>query len=144
MFDPGISHLLEGPGIDRAYNAITLTATVHLFFGAFEIYFKSTDEKHFYQICAWGENDPIVDPPLPAWRKLRLDPDRTIDPPSPRLLEIHRAVGQILHLSAAGDHISDIISDLEDIRVIAEDGSSPLANYVSAQIGGWTQVPVLG
>ena len=140
MFDPGISHLLQGPGIDRTYNAITLTATVHQFFGGFDLFFEPTDEKHSYVIRAWGEIGSLVEPPLPIRRELRLDPDRAIDPPAPRLLAIHRAVGQILHLSAAGDYIDDILRALEETWAIAEDGSSDLGSYLNARLGGWAQV----
>jgi hypothetical protein len=41
-----------------------------------------------------------------------------IDPPSPQLLAVHSAIAQILHLSAAGRYIDNILENLDqkDIR----------------------------
>lgn len=41
MFDPGFSHCLEGPNIDRSVNALTSTFDYQRLFGEFQIYFKS-------------------------------------------------------------------------------------------------------
>jgi HNH endonuclease len=145
MFDPGIAHLIDGPGIDRPYNAISLTATTHSIFGSLEIYFDPTEEKHTYIIRSWSEAAGLImNPALPIRRILRLDPDCAIDPPSRRLLAIHRAIGQILHLSAADWYIDDILHDREWVRVIAEDGSADLGSYVSARLGGWAEVSAVG
>ncbi|PGH29803.1 hypothetical protein GX50_07442 [[Emmonsia] crescens] len=42
---------------------------------------------------------------LPITRTFLLSPNRTLDPPSSRLLALHRAIAIILNLSAAGDYI---------------------------------------
>lgn len=145
MFDPGVAHLVDGPGIDRAYNAVSLTSTMHGMFGSMRIYFDPTEEQHTYVIRAWVEAvGSLVTPNLPLRRTLRIDPNRTIDPPSPRLLAIHRAVGQILHLSDAGNYIDKILRDLEGTRVILEDGSTAVGNYLNARLGGWAEVTAVG
>ncbi len=59
---------------------------------------------------------------------------RTIDPPSPRLLAVHRAIAHILHLSATGEYIDTILCDLEYSIVLA-DGSSELGRMVSLVLG---------
>ena len=143
MFDPSIVPLIEGPGINRAYNAISLIHFAHRMFGALHIYFDPTEEKHTYMIRSWNPAIGLMFK-LPIKRAIRLAPNRDIDPPSPDLLAIHRAVGQILHLSGAGDYIDDILRDMETVHVIAEDGSTDLGSYVSAHLGGWAEVSALG
>lgn len=40
MFDPGVTHLVEGIEIDRPRNAISLTLEFHIQFGNFDAYFE--------------------------------------------------------------------------------------------------------
>jgi len=58
----------------------------------------------------------------------------TTDPrlslPDPRYLRVHAACAKVANLSGAGECIDKIIRDLEDIRVLAADGSSAdVLNY---------------
>ncbi|OJD23463.1 hypothetical protein ACJ73_05187 [Blastomyces percursus] len=94
MFDPGSLHLIEGPNIDSPRNALTLTHAAHTYFGKFAIYFDavnddSTDLKHTYKIQS---NDFGIEfiLKLPVTRTLLLSPNHTIDPPSSKLLALHR------------------------------------------------------
>jgi hypothetical protein len=54
----------------------------------------------------------------------------------PRLLELHAALSEVMHLSAAGEAIDHFLRDLEDTQVLATDGSSaellhaPLARLI--------------
>jgi len=51
--------------------------------------------------------------------------------PDPRYLRVHAACAKVANLSGAGECIDKIIGDLEDIRVLAADGSSAdVLNYV--------------
>jgi hypothetical protein len=140
MFDPGIIHEIEGPNIDRPSNAITLTYEAHGLFGNFEIYLEPTDSTiyppHTYKIDS-TETDILLYPTwLPVTRTLHLSPNHTIDPPSGRLLGIHRACAIILHLSAAGRHIDEILRDSEEVYA-RSNGSAHLAHIVSLKLGGW-------
>ena len=47
---------------------------------------------------------------------LSITPNRDFEPPLPQLLRIHRAIGRILHLSAAGDYVNDVLRDLQDME----------------------------
>jgi hypothetical protein len=144
MFDPGVTHLIEGPNIDRPVNALTLTNHFHQLFGDFDIYFEPTADQtqHTYKIDNVQPNNIFGDPLLPITRTLHLTPDRTIDPPSPRFLAIHRAIGRILHLSGAGDYIDRILRDMDEVG-IKENGSTELGHYVNLKLGGWMDgVPV--
>ncbi len=138
MFDHGVGHLIEGVKIDRPSNALTLTMNMHELFGDFHVYFEPMPdaEPHTYSIQSFL--DPRFTPLLlPVTRTLFLTPERTIDPPSPRLLAIHRAVARILHLSAAGGYIDQVLQDMRDAgeRGAQADGSTDLGRLV--HLGLW-------
>jgi hypothetical protein len=138
MFDHGVGHLIEGVNIDRPLNALTLTMNMHDLFGSFRIYFEPVPqaEPHTYRVESFLE--PIFTGGLlPVTRTLFLTNDRTIDPPSPRLLAIHRAIARILHLSAAGGYIDDILRGMRDAgeQGVQADGSTDLGRLV--HLGLW-------
>ncbi|OJD19629.1 hypothetical protein ACJ73_08629 [Blastomyces percursus] len=139
MFDPGVIHLIEGSNIDRPSNALTLTAEVHSFFGRFKIYFEAMDDsthpKHTYKIHTFNRR-ASVHFKLPVTRTLLLSPNHTVDPPSLRLLALHRAIAIILNLSAAGEYIDRIIRDNEQLWM-RSDGSAELGHLVALHLGGW-------
>ena len=134
MFDPGVIHLIEGPNIDRPTNAITLTHDTHLFFSGFKLYFEEMDSlvypQHTYRIDSRERYAFSRPEGIPVTRTLFHSPNNTIDPPSLKLLGIHRAIGLILHLSAAGEHIDQILRDMEELWV-RSDGSAELGHLVS-------------
>jgi hypothetical protein len=141
MFDPGVTHLINGSLIDRPINALTLTHTFHHRFGNFEVYFEPTTDidtqtRHRYKIDSVRQLQAFRGPILPVTRTLYLTPDHTIDPPSPRLLAIYRACAFILHLSGAGDYINKILRDMDEVDV-KKDGSTELGRLVGLKAGGW-------
>ena len=135
MFDYGVAHLIEGTDIDRPRNALTLTNDIHGDFGDFQISFEAMDEPNSYRIESTLPHF-IHEVPFPIHRKLYLTETRTIDPPSPRLLAVHRAIARILHLSAAGEYIDKILRDMGDLAAKA-DGTSDLGRFVQLRLGGW-------
>ncbi|KMP02204.1 hypothetical protein CISG_06189 [Coccidioides immitis RMSCC 3703] len=112
MFDPGIIHLIDGPKIDSPMNALTLTYDHHRSFGEFQIYFEPTGKPYEYRIDSMEQIPFLRDPIFPVTRTLTLSPSHTIDPPSARLLGVHRAVAKIMKLSGAGEYIETILRDL--------------------------------
>jgi len=134
MFDSGVVQLIEGTDIDRPRNAITLTHSLHRWFGNFLMFFTPTEDQrpHTYKIEALLPS-MIVPISSPITRTLYLTETRTIDPPLPRLLGIHRAIAHILHLSAAGDYIDKILLDLEQSNVRA-DGSTELGRLLKLRL----------
>jgi hypothetical protein len=44
--------------------------------------------------------------------------------PSPDLLALHAACAQVAHLSGAGEYVDRILEDMEQIDVLAHDGTS--------------------
>ncbi|KAL6353677.1 hypothetical protein LRP88_12990 [Fusarium phalaenopsidis] len=142
MFDCGAAYLIEGAEIDRPGNALTLTHNLHMLFGDFRIFFTPVDQQsHTYLIDTLLPSGFIDG--VPVTRTLYLTEERTIDPPSPRLLAIHSAIAHILHLSAAGDYIDDILRDAEEPGA-REDGSTELEHLVRLGLSGWSIGEVRG
>ena len=44
--------------------------------------------------------------------------------PNPAYLRIHAACCRVAHLSGAGEYMEKVLEDLEDMRVLPQDGSS--------------------
>jgi hypothetical protein len=123
-------HMIEGPRMNRPYNAITLSLEMHQRFGEFDIFFEPVADAppHTYRI------DKLIPftGQLPVTRTLSTHP--SIDPPSERLLALHAAIGHVLRLSAAGEYIQVLLRDMED-GVVREDGSTQLGDLVSMALG---------
>jgi len=60
--------------------------------------------------------------------------------PDPRYLCIHAACAQVAHLSGAGEHIDSIFRDVEDTRVLANNGSSAEALCYALTYGSKIEV----
>ncbi|KAI8648931.1 HNHc domain-containing protein [Fusarium sp. Ph1] len=146
MFDNGIVYLIGGPDIDRPLNALTLRIDLHRQFGNFKISFEAMPEPmhgpHTYQIDS-TQRRGLRKTMFPVTRQLHLTPERTIEPPHPRLLAVHRAICLILQLSAAGNYIDRILRDMDDGAVEA-DGSTHLASLVRLKLDGWWDGTVMG
>lgn len=128
MFDNDVAHLINGVEIDRPRNALTLTHDLHQDFGRFEIYFTADpSQPHTYLIETFLSAQ--LHPTFPIRRTLHLTADRNIEPPSPRLLAVHRAISMILHLSAAGEYIHKILRGMEE-QTARCDGSTLLGDFV--------------
>lgn len=138
MFNPSAIHLINGVDINRPMNALTLTHDLHKLFSNFDIAFEPAgSQPHTYKIN-YVETDRIgrVER-LPVIRTLYLTPDQSTDPPSPQLLKIHAAIGRILHLSAAGDYIDDLLRDIEEMEAgkVMTNGSTRLDDYIRFRLG---------
>ncbi|QSS52363.1 hypothetical protein I7I53_07977 [Histoplasma capsulatum var. duboisii H88] len=132
MFDHGVVRLIEGIDIDRPFNAITLSPSLHTLFGGFEIFFEPVPSQlHTYQVKPFL---PEIFPDLPVTRTLYPSVDCTIDAPLPRFFAIHSAIAHILHLSGAGEYIDKILRDLENIGGHGG-GSTELGRLVMLRLG---------
>jgi len=129
MFDLDVAHLIEGININRPYNALTLSPWAHKNFGDYQIFFEPLSDTDAppstYRIGTF--RPPALARSLPIVRSFYMHP--TIDPPSQRLLALHRAIAHILHLSRAGDYIEKILRDMED-GIVRADGSTELGRMV--------------
>ena len=138
MFDHGVldsSHSIVGTEVDGTHNALTLTHNFHRLFGDFRVFFTCLAEAqlHTYRIETFLPPIVLRDP-LPVTRTLYLTETQTINPPSPRLLAIHRAITHIIHSSAAGDYIDQMLRDIEE-KGIQADGSTELDCFVRLKLG---------
>ncbi|KAJ8126391.1 hypothetical protein O1611_g7245 [Lasiodiplodia mahajangana] len=139
MFDQGVVNLIEGADIDRPSNALTLTKDLHEQFGDFQIFFEPIEDAqqpHTYRVDTFEPPPIALSMGLPVTRTFYLSETRTIDPPSPRLLAIHRAIGHILHLSSAGDYINRLLQDMDE-KAIPADGSVDVGRMVQLSLSGW-------
>ncbi|KAF0641341.1 hypothetical protein FPSE5266_06725 [Fusarium pseudograminearum] len=135
MFDHDIVHLIQGPDIDHSRNALTLKIDIHRQFGNFKVFFESTNQPNNYRVDT-TLRQPFRNRIFPINRTFFLTPERTIDPPSARLLAVHHAICQILHLSAAGNYIDSILRDFED-GAVQSDGSTHLASLLQLRLDCW-------
>lgn len=138
MFDDGVRHLIEGVDIDRSRNAITLTHSLHDLFGRFEFFFEPVPHSvkpHTYRIDSFLPAYVSRTLGLPLTRAFYLTENRAIDPPSPRLLAVHRAIAHILHLSAAGEYIDKLLRDADE-KGIQADGSTELGRLLDLGLRG--------
>ncbi|KAM5471086.1 hypothetical protein MauCBS54593_003424 [Microsporum audouinii] len=142
MFDPGIIHQIEGTGSDHPSNAISLGAELHTLFGMFQLTFEPVDlttSTPLTYIITSSNNLMRSSFNFPITRTLLLSPGHTIDPPSAKLLALHRAIARIMELSAAGTYIERIIRDMEEVWV-RSDGSAELGKIVGLKLGGWLDI----
>ncbi|OAA59006.1 hypothetical protein SPI_06208 [Niveomyces insectorum RCEF 264] len=139
MFDTGAAHLIDGVDIDRPRNALTLDSALHALFGAFDVYFEPVPDAspNTYRIKSFLPPLMTRTLGLPVTRTLFVTDTHTIDPPSPRLLAVHRAIAHILHLSGAGEYIDAVLRDMEGGSVVRADGSSELGRIMRLRFWGW-------
>lgn len=136
MFDPGIIHLIDGPKIDTPLNALTLTYGHHRASGEFKIYFEPTSTQYQYRIDSMERCPFLRNSLFPVTRTLLLSLSGTIDPPSARLLSVHRAIAKIMNLSGADKYIEEVLRDLEETDVRA-DGSTNLGLVINLRLADW-------
>jgi hypothetical protein len=71
---------------------MSMAIDLHSLFGAFEIFFEPVaDQQHTYRIKTFLPPELAL-PDIPVTRTLYLMNDKSIDPPSSRLLAIHSAI----------------------------------------------------
>ena len=78
-----------------------------------------------YRIDSTERSSFLPNPLFPVTRSLTLSPHCIVDPLSPRLLDVHRAIVLIIILSGAGEYIERVLRDIEELD-IREDRSTPL------------------
>jgi len=133
MFDPGVVQLLEGYDIDRPYSAITLTLEFHRRFGDLEVHFEHAPSS-VPPTYVVRETKPtrFSDQLLPITRQLFTA--HSIDPPSQRLLALHRACAFVFHMSGAGEYVNRILRDMDEGQV-RSDGSTDIAALLKLKLG---------
>ena len=137
MFDPGVVSLIEGRDIDRPSNALTLAVEEHKEFEILRLYLEQVPDEeptHRYMLKRFPDPPARGIPQGGDIIVLRQSPDKSVDMPSRRLLAIHRACAIILHLSAAGDYVDDVLYDYKKGKIRA-DGSTQVGNMIAMGLG---------
>ncbi|KAL4918306.1 hypothetical protein BDW62DRAFT_67184 [Aspergillus aurantiobrunneus] len=100
--------------MDRPMNAITLTPQYHVDFSDFNLSFEQLEAPlHSYKTNYVNPRRQAIR--LPVTRTLYTTFDKSVDPASPQLSAIYHAITGILHLSAAGPYIDQLIHDDKDM-----------------------------
>jgi len=135
----GLSDQAEGVVADNAnqhFNIFTIAGTLPYFWNHLEFWLEEViGEPNTYTVCAANPDffTSIVGPPRRCVT-FTVDPDveaacRTNNKPvpalpSPSLLAIHAACCRAAHMAGAVERVEQILCDLEDTPVMAEDGSA--------------------
>ncbi|KAI0762092.1 hypothetical protein BD413DRAFT_585476 [Trametes elegans] len=121
--------LMHG-GINSLDNVITLSATVHRYFTELQVALEPIpDSPHTYAVRTWGKVAPRLG--LPKTVKLA-SASPGVPPPSPAYLALHCAICRVLWASARAEELKDVLDDLEEVALLAADGSS--ANLINIAI----------
>jgi HNH endonuclease len=107
--------------IDRPRNALTLALDLHQLFGNFEKCFEPIAQTPYTYRIDSAQSEYMRNPIFPLSRIFHPTTTRTIDPPSPRVLAIRRALTLVLHLSTDREYIDKTIQGMDELDV-KEDG----------------------
>ncbi|PPQ65717.1 hypothetical protein CVT26_000334 [Gymnopilus dilepis] len=114
---------LNGPGIHRLQNAMTIDAVMHELFADLTIWFERNgdDPPHHYRLAA---SDEGVIAGFSRNIVFTTPDEERLPLPDPRYLALHAACARVAHLSGAGEYIDEVLRDLETTGVLAPHGSS--------------------
>ncbi|KAI5987633.1 hypothetical protein EDD15DRAFT_2371994 [Pisolithus albus] len=120
---------LNGAGIHRLDNVMTMAHDIHGLFDRLKVYFTATEVSNRYLFEAIRDYAP----PLTTSRYVTFTtPDAEKYPlPNSTYLAIHAACAKVAHLSGAAEHIEEVLRDMEDTRVLARDGGSSEVLYTA-------------
>jgi len=110
---------INGEKVHSLYNVMTMEHNAHDLFDRLNLWFEETATPNYYRVRTTKLLLPVRENVMfttPDPLKLPL--------PSPDLLALHAACAQVAHLSGAGEYVDRILKDMEDICVLAHDGTS--------------------
>ncbi|EKM57142.1 uncharacterized protein PHACADRAFT_91812, partial [Phanerochaete carnosa HHB-10118-sp] len=112
---------LNGPGLHRLENVLTLDSRLHNKFDELNLWLEAVpDSEHAYSVRCYPVGDPRIQNPVRF-----TTPDTQEYPfPDPRYLKLHAACARVYHLSGAAEYIESFQREIEDTMVLADNGSS--------------------
>ncbi|KAJ7257588.1 hypothetical protein B0H12DRAFT_471613 [Mycena haematopus] len=124
-----------GGNVHKHFNILTMRSDLQHLFDHLDFWLEEViGEENTYEIVSVKNKVFKLGLPLPARVTFRVDPDmvaactaRNTDLPalpSPSLLAVRAACSRVAHMSGAAEQADQILRDLEDTPVMAEDGSS--------------------
>ncbi|KAJ6612984.1 hypothetical protein B0H10DRAFT_2165419 [Mycena sp. CBHHK59/15] len=126
---------LVGGNVNKHFNVLTMAENLHRLFDRMEFWFEAViGESNTYKICAADPDFFNVLGSPPQRVTFTVDPDvvaaceangRPVPAlPSPSLLAIRAACSRVAHMAGAAEQADQILRDLEDTSVMAEDGTT--------------------
>ncbi|KAI1795684.1 hypothetical protein LXA43DRAFT_1167307 [Ganoderma leucocontextum] len=116
-------------GINSLDNVITLSATLHRYFTALQVALEPIpDVPNTYKVLTWGK----VAPRLGLSKTVKLFTPTDVPLPNPAYLALHAAICKLVWASARAEELTAVLDDLEEVTLLAEDGSS--ANLINIAI----------
>ncbi|KAL6302408.1 hypothetical protein BKA93DRAFT_736934 [Sparassis latifolia] len=102
-----VDNELNGQGIHRLPNVLTMSVDVHIYFDTLQI----------CVLTALGVdlNNPVIQ---------LTTTNASLPLPDSRLLQLHATCAKVAHLSGAGEYIDATLRDMEELKVLASDGGS--------------------
>ncbi|KAG6838899.1 hypothetical protein C0991_007461 [Blastosporella zonata] len=134
---------LYGAGFNDLHNVITMYMDFHMSFDQLRLWLEPVPGMaNTYQICGPDSTAGFFTPFKPDRRvTFTVEPSaaeaaarqgKTLSLPDPCLLSLRAACSRVAHLSGAAEHHDKILRDLEEIPVLADDGS--MADFLSHRI----------
>ena len=122
--DPG-----SRPATDRL--ASSRLISLHRYFTELQVALEPVpDAPNTYNVLTFGKVAPRLG--LPKTIKLFTSSATDAPLPNPAYLALHAAICRLVWASARAEELTDVLADLEDVTLLAEDGSS--ANLINIAI----------
>ncbi|KAK0442704.1 uncharacterized protein EV420DRAFT_1074311 [Desarmillaria tabescens] len=112
---------VNGTKVHSLYNIITMESNVHDWFNRLEIWFEKTKAKNCYKL---QNLYPLYRRRLPTEVTFTTPDNENLPVPSETLLTLHATCAKVANFSGAAEHIDKLDCDVEDLGVLASDGSS--------------------
>ncbi|OBZ65317.1 hypothetical protein A0H81_14724 [Grifola frondosa] len=115
---------MNGEGMHRLQNVMTMCPLGRCCFDALKLWLEEIGANR-YRICVThkGYLLPLgIDPDDPVIELTTTDADLPL--PDPDLLRLHATCAKVAHLSGVGEIIDALLRDIEDLKTLANDGSS--------------------
>jgi len=127
-----VDSLLAEGGVHRLGNLLSLDSICHEYFDELNLWFEHTEEPNKYKVCVANsgyqlylrQRTHLPFDPLDRLFVTFSRPDPSLEYPDPRLLSLHAVCARVAHMSGAAEAFDKMDRDLEDVRVLALDGSS--------------------
>ncbi|THH20036.1 hypothetical protein EW146_g1228 [Bondarzewia mesenterica] len=116
-----VTEELNSPDIHRLQNILTMEASKHEMFDSLQLWLESTGSPNCYKVNSVA---PALQSDIPDIVTFTTSDPLNLPLPSPDYLHLHAACARVAHLSGAGEHIDRVFRDMEEMQVLAVDGSS--------------------
>ncbi|KAI9764451.1 MAG: hypothetical protein M1840_008474 [Geoglossum simile] len=129
----GIYHMFPGiqnyspDDINDPRNVLTLYPMLHAEFGKFTMCLEPTATPNRYHIKKYDNFPSFYEHGLPSDGFVTFTAhDGRYPLPDPKLLSVHAAIGAVLHASGMTENIERILSDFNELRCLAPNGSTEI------------------